>query len=115
MLADVHASVKFLRDRAGGPFEILLSPAELLAPSMLAQAEDHLTRAFAHLGPVAAGVLLMDAATTPEGELLTATRLGEGTLPIPLIMRLLAEFVPAETPVLLLPGAVQEQCALVGL
>lgn len=118
VLGDVHAAVKFLRDRAGGPFEILLSPAELLAPSMLGQAEDHLTRMFAHLGPVAAGVLLADCATnaeTAETGLLSIGRLGEGTLPTPLLGRLLAEFVPAETPVLLLPGAVEAQRRAVGL
>ena len=115
VLGDVHASVKFLRDRAGGPFEILLSPGELLAPSMLAQAEDHLTRAFAHLGPVASGVLLTDAAQGTDEGLLAPARLGEGALPKPLLARLLAEFVPAETPVILLPGAVDAQRALVGL
>ena len=115
VLGDVHASVKFLRDRAGGPFEILLSPAELLAPSMLPQAEDHLTRAFAHLGPVAAGVLLTDAAPGADDGLLSPTPLGGGVLPKPLLARLLAEFVPPETPVILLPGAVDAQRALVGL
>jgi len=118
VLGDVHASVKFLRDRAGGPFEVLLSPADLLAPSMLAQAEDHLTRMFAHLGPVAAAVLLADCATTSEtGEngLLGMSRLGEGVLPMPLLSRLIAEFVPAETPIVLLPGAVETQRQAVGL
>jgi hypothetical protein len=118
VLGDVHASVKFLRERAGGPFEILLSPADLLAPSMLGQTEDHLTRMFAHLGPVAAGVLLADCATTAqtaEAGLLSMVRLGEGALPHPLLGRLIAEFVPAETPILLLPGAVDLQRQLVGL
>jgi hypothetical protein len=85
---------------------------------MLGQAEDHLTRMFAHLGPVAAGVLLADcasAAETPETGLFSTVRLGQGSLPGPLLGRLLAEFVPAETPVLLLPGAVELQRQLVGL
>lgn len=118
VLGDVHASVKFLRDRAGGPFEILLSPADLLAPSMLGQAEDHLTRMFAHLGPVAAGVLLADCAGTAETAetgLFSTVRLGEGVLPGALLGQLIAEFVPAETPVLLLPGAVDQQRQAVGL
>ena len=118
VLGDVHASVKFLRDRAGGPFEILLSPADLLAPSMLGQVEDHLTRMFAHLGPVAAGVLLADcapAAETTETGLLSVVRLGDGVLPAPLLGRLIAEFLPAGTPVLLLPGAVDAQRQTVGL
>ncbi len=118
VLGDVHASVKLLRDRAGGPFEILLSPGDLLAPSMLGQAEDHLARMFAHLGPIAAGVLLFDVATTAESAetgLLQHRRLGEGLLPMPLVASLLAEHVPAETPLILLPGALDEQRSLLGL
>ena len=118
VLGDVHASVKLLRDRAGGPFEILLSPGDLLAPSMLGQAEDHLARMFAHLGPIAAGVLLFDVATTAESAetgLLQHRRLGEGLLPMPLVASLLAEHVPAETPLILLPGALEEQRSLLGL
>ena len=112
VLGDVHAAVKLLRDRAGGPFEVLLSPGDLLAPSMLPQAEDHLARMFAHLGPVAAAVLLFDVAPSPDAAdsgLLAQRRLGEGMLPIPLIAKLLADQVPAETPVILLPGAVESQ------
>ena len=118
VLGDVHASVKLLRDRAGGPFEVLLSPGDLLAPSMLGQAEDHLARMFAHLGPIAAGVLLFDIATTAESTetgLLQHRRLGEGLLPMPLVASLLAEHVPAETPLILLPGALDEQRSLLGL
>ncbi|MEY5033404.1 MAG: hypothetical protein RL354_2435 [Planctomycetota bacterium] len=118
VLGDVHASVKLLRDRAGGPFEILLSPGDLLAPSMLGQAEDHLVRMFAHLGPIAAGVLLFDVAATAESAetgLLQHRRLGEGLLPTPLVSSLLAEHVPAETPLILLPGALDAQRSLLGL
>ena len=118
VLGDVHASVKLLRDRAGGPFEILLSPGDLLAPSMIGQAEDHLARMFAHLGPIAAGVLLFDVANTAESAetgLLQHRRLGDGLLPMPLVASLLAEHVPAETPLILLPGALDEQRALLGL
>lgn len=118
VVGDVHSAVKLLRDRAGGPFEVLLSPGDLLAPSMLREAADHLARMFAHLGPVAAGVLLFDLARddeTEESGLLSPRPLGQGLLPMDLIGRLLAEHVPAETPVLLLPGAVAEQRALVGL
>ncbi len=118
VVGDVHASVKLLRERAGGPFEVLLSPGDMLAPSMLPQIEDHLVRMFAHLGPVAAAVLLFDVAATAEtaeNGLLSPCRLGEGALPMPLVARLLAEHVPAETPVILLPGAVESQRGLLGL
>jgi sugar phosphate isomerase/epimerase len=108
VLGDVHASVKLLRDRAGEPFEVLLSPSDLLAPSMLDTAEDHLARMFAHLGPVAAAVLLEDArigARSEETGLLEPCAAGEGALPLPLLRRLLAEHVPPATPVILPPDA----------
>ena len=118
VVGDVHSAVKLLRDRAGGPIEVLLSPGDLLAPSMLADAEDHLARMFAHLGPVAAGVLLFDLAHRPDPEesgLLAPCRPGEGVLPGSIIARLLEEHVPAETPVILLPGDIAEQRVLFGL
>jgi len=118
VLSDVHSSVKMLRERAGGPFEVLLSPADLLAPSMLRDVEDHLARMFAHLGPIAAGVLVADVAETPETNEsgLFATRpFGQGCLPAPLVARLLAEHVPPETPVVLVPGDLEGQRRLLGL
>ena len=118
VVGDVHASVKLLRERAGGPFEILLSPGDLLAPSMLAQLEDHLIRMFTHLGPVASAVLLIDmapTAETPVNGLLSPCRAGEGVLPLPLLAKLIAEYVPEETPVILLPGAMAQQRGALGL
>ena len=118
VVGDVHAAVKLLRDRAGGPFEILLSPGDLLAPSMLSLAEDHLARRFAHLGPIAAAVLLTDVVETPEtaeNGLLSQCRFGEGRLPHSLISQLLADHVPSSTPVILLPGALAEQRAALGV
>lgn len=117
-IGDVHSAVKLLRERAGEPFEVLLSPGDMLAPSMLATVEDHLARMFAHLGPVAAAVLLFDVAEAPEtaeSGLLAARPLGEGRLPTALVARLLAEHVPAEVPVILLPGALDAQRAALGL
>lgn len=107
VLGDVHASVRLLRERAGEPFEVLLAPADMLAPSMLETVEDHLVRMFAHLGPVAAAVLLEDVRRTPETEetgLLERCPFGEGALPLDVVRRLLAEFVRTETPVILLAG-----------
>lgn len=118
VVGDVHASMKLLRERAGEPFEILLSPADMLAPSMLPTVEDHLTRMFAHLGPVAAAVLLFDLAETPETEetgLLAPLPLGEGRLPKDLVARLLEAHVPAETPVILLPGGLETQREAIGV
>ena len=118
VLGDVHASVRLLRERAADPFEVLLSPADLLAPSMLATVEDHLVRMFAHLGPVAAAVLLGDARGGPEtaeSGLLEPCPLGEGVLPTTLVGQLLREHVPPQTPVILLPGAHAAQRQALGL
>lgn len=118
VLGDVHASVRLLRERAADPFEVLLSPADMLAPSMLPTVEDHLARMFAHLGPVASGLLLADvrpAADTLETGLLERCPLGEGVLPTALLGRLIAEHLPPETPVILLPGAHDGQRAALGL
>ncbi|MBI1304729.1 MAG: hypothetical protein GC172_13225 [Phycisphaera sp.] len=104
VLGDVHASVKLLRERAGEPFEVLLSPCDLLAPSMLGTVEDHLVRMFAHLGPVSAAVLLGDVragAATEESGLLEPCAAGEGSVPLSLLGKLLSDHVPPETPVIL--------------
>jgi hypothetical protein len=90
----------------------------MLAPSMLGTIEDHLVRMFAHLGPVAAGVLLADvrpAADTEETGLLEQCPLGQGVLPTALLRQLVAEHLGAETPVILLPGAHDGQRAALGL
>jgi hypothetical protein len=117
VLGDVHGCARLLRERAGGPFEVLLSPADMLAAAMLPQAEDHLVRMFAHLGPMAAAVLVADVRetpATPETGLLEMVRFGEGRLPHALVARLLADHVPAETPVILLPGSVDAQRTALG-
>lgn len=115
VLGDVHSCVKMLRDRQAAPFEVLLSPADMLAPSMRRDAEDHLSRMFAHLGPVASGVLLADLEASGEADGAAGLRFGEGALPHALVARLLAEHVPESTPLILLPGAVESQRAAAGL
>ena len=78
---------------------------------------DHLTRMFAHVGPVAAGVLLADVReghNTAESGLFDVVPFGQGLLPSALVARLLAEFVPETTPIVLLPGDLDRQRALLG-
>lgn len=118
VVGDVHASVRLLRERAADPFEVLLSPADMLAPSMLGTVEDHLVRMFAHLGPVAAAVLVADVRSGPNTEetgLLEQCPLGQGVLPTALLGRLLAEHLRPEAPVILHPGAHDGQRAALGL
>ncbi|MFN0010329.1 MAG: hypothetical protein ACKVS8_01665 [Phycisphaerales bacterium] len=50
VLSDPRACVKFLADRAGGPFAVLPDAASMIERSMLGMVEDHLDRLFAALG-----------------------------------------------------------------
>jgi len=121
VLSDVQGCLNFLRDRAGQPFTIALAPADLLTPDMLANAEEHLTRAFEALGPRAAMVLLHDGqvagATTggSDSDVLLPAPFGSGRLPREIVARLLREHVPAATPVVLLPTGVEAQRTLLGI
>lgn len=119
VLGDVHSAVKLLRDRAGEPFEVLLSPSDLLAPSMLPRLEEHLARMFTHLGPVAAAIMISDVAlpddSAEETGLLAPCPLGQGVLGTPLLARLLHECVPVTTPVILLPQGLDAQRAVLAL
>ncbi len=118
VLGDVQASVKLLRERADRPFEILLSPADMIAPSMMNGLEDHLARMFAHLGEAACAVLLCDIAATPEtaeNGLFSPCSLGQGLLPTALLAQLLSDHVPATTPIILFPGDIDAQRASVGI
>lgn len=106
VLSDVQGCLNFLRMREGQPFDLAFAPADLLTPDMLPNAEDHLTRAFEALGSRAKVVLLHDALPSDgdDGELpILPVPLGRGVLPGDVLRRLVAEFVPASTPILLLP------------
>lgn len=49
-LSDVPTCVRFLRERAGGPWRLLLDPVGMLSREMLADAEDHVRRIVDALG-----------------------------------------------------------------
>ncbi|MFO0826902.1 MAG: hypothetical protein U0572_02040 [Phycisphaerales bacterium] len=116
VLSDVPSCVSFLRERQGQPFEVALSPADLLTRAMLGDVEDHVTRAFEALGPLASIVLLHDAVPdeSPECDVHRPVPLGRGVLPASLIVELLRRHVPATTPVVLAPGELDRQCELLG-
>ncbi len=69
LLSDAHATAQWLRE-AHLPAGLALSPASLLVVSMLRDANDHLTRTMAQLGPSSACVLLHDLtpSTDADGE-----------------------------------------------
>ncbi len=113
-LGDLPSCVKFVRERITGdptsPFELCLSPVEMLAPSMLQpqqKLEEHLQRMFTHLGGVASCVLLADfEQPKADGveENLKLLPLGAGCLRRECILPCIEAYVPKTTPILLLPG-----------
>jgi len=102
VLSDVQGSLSFLRERQGQPFGIALSPADLLTPDMLKDADDHLARAIGSLGHLADAVMVEDVRPGPDG--LERVPFGEGVLPVGRYASLIREHVPAATP-LVLPAA----------
>lgn len=87
VLNDARSCATFLNDRAGRGPGVALAPASLLEPSMLEDVEDHLTRMFQTLGPIADLVVLA----------------GAEDLPRDLVRFLLRECVPPNTPIII-PG-----------
>jgi hypothetical protein len=82
------------------PVQIALSPADMIGADMLRDLPEHLERLFATLGPRAAVVLLEDIGPMTEDDPPNTCPLGQGALPRDLVRRLLAEHVPAGTPVI---------------
>ncbi|MCA9283585.1 MAG: hypothetical protein KDA22_00105 [Phycisphaerales bacterium] len=113
-LSDVQGALNFLRTRNGQPFGVAFAPASILTGSMLMEVDDHLTRAFETLGPLASAVVLEDVRPAPSAEdndAVQAVGLGEGILPRELVRRLLEAHVPAETPLVIRSGAIDRQLA----
>jgi hypothetical protein len=81
--------------------KIVFSPAMLLEPSMLRDAEDHLRRVFDQLGSKCTMLLLSDAVVDEVTGLCRPVPLGEGVLPGELLRELVQSRVPAEVPVVL--------------
>ena len=102
VLSDAPACLRWLEadsDRAG----VALSPASMLAPSMLADVEDHLVRMFEYLGSRAGAVVLEDLGSGEDD--LHGLPAGEGLLPGPLLGTLLEELVPEAVPIVIRTGA----------
>ncbi len=112
VLSDVQAAMRFLNDREQEPFEIALAPGSLLERSMLEKIEDHLHRAFEALGSRCSMLVLHDALPGEQDDApLNAVPLGRGVLPQGLVRELMDRYVPDETPIVLMPQAIDEQLA----
>lgn len=86
VLSDPQGTLDFLRRREGEPFGLALSPADLILPDMLADAEDHFTRILDSMVPRADFILLSDAHPDETNESMTPCPLGSGVLPPAAIM-----------------------------
>ena len=92
VLSDPQGTLDFLRRREGEPFGLALSPADLLLPSMMPDAEDHFARILEFMVPRAALVLLQDARPAEGDEdRMEPCPLGTGILPPPKLMAALAD------------------------
>ncbi len=117
VLSDVQRSVAFLREHAGSAIGLMLDPCALLEESMLAQAEDHLRLALVHLGPLAEGVWLAGVRFAPGGlpedpASPVPTPLDEGDVPAALLLQLVRAHIPSGMPIVLEPGGVLRQAAI---
>ena len=116
VLSDVQSCVNFLREHEGGPFEIALSPATLLEPSMLPDLDDHLERMFGTLGERCSMVMLNDARVErshdEQHERCEPVGLGEGIIPMNRLRELVRTQVPDKTPIVLNPQNLEHQIAL---
>jgi hypothetical protein len=104
VLSDPQGTLDFLRRREGEPFGLALAPADLLLPSMVADAEDHFTRILESMMPRADLLFLTDASpgtdqNDEDGESMVPTPLGEGVLPAEVIMEAIHTMLPPSTPV----------------
>ena len=115
VLSDAPSFLAFLRDHAGEPVDIALCPGSMFEPSMLDAVEDHLERLFEMLGPKAAICFLNDVVPDPASGLCRPVPLGRGVLPPGCVRDLVDRFVPPQTPIVLLPEAIDEQRAWLGL
>ena len=108
VLSDPQGTLRFLLDHAQQPFEIALSPADMLAPDMLGTIDDHLRRRFESLAPRAAMIFLNDIRLNAAGQA-RSVALGDGILPQELVLSLIREHVPATTPLVVPPQKLDQQ------
>lgn len=121
VLGDTPSVLKFLAEREGGPFGLLLEPAALVAPSMLAPRElaDHLARIFEALAPRCEALLLTNIASadpdrTTDDEALESDAarpapLDRGVIDPALLAGLALRHAPAATPIVLVSAPAGER------
>lgn len=103
VLNDIPGTLRFVREHSGQPFGIAFDPAALLEPSMLDRIEEHVTRSFEALGPIAAVIVIRDVQRDDddrESGNLTECIPGQGVLPGRVLGELLRQ-MPETVPIAL--------------
>jgi len=105
LLSDVAGQMRLWHGRSDQGLATVLYPSGLIAPSMVNDIEDHLTRSITNLAPRCCLCILEDLAppvgAQDDGHFQRAPW-GTGMLPHGLIERLLNEHLPATTPLMIL-------------
>lgn len=105
LLSDVAGQMRLWHGRGDQGLATVLYPSGLIAPSMINDIEDHLTRSITNLAPRCCLCILEDLAppvgAQDDGHFQRAPW-GTGMLPHALIERLLNEYLPATTPLMIL-------------
>jgi hypothetical protein len=109
VLSDVQSTLTFLNRCADAPFEIAFDPAGLFEPSMLSDAEDHLSRSFELLGPRCAMLILRNIDLDPATHDPVAAPLTHGRLPLDLLRTLTRAHITPETPIILHEPNIKDQ------
>ncbi len=108
LLSDVAGQMRLWHDRSGTGLATVLYPSGLIAPTMLADVHDHLTRSITNLAPRCALCILEDIApdssNTEGSPQFQRVPWGSGILPHRHMERLLAEHLPSTTPILIQPN-----------
>ncbi len=103
VLNDIPGTLRFMREQSGRPFGIAFDPAALLESSMLDRLDEHLTRSFEALGPVADVIMIRDIRgeeVERESGNLAECLPGQGVLPGRILGELLRQ-MPATVPIAL--------------
>ena len=124
VLCDPQRCLTLVREwrDASAPFALALESTAMLEETMLAQAEDHLERAFAALGPLAEVVILANVAPSdaPPGDdeedapALLQVPLHSGAIDPTLILDAWRRHTPPSTPLILSDSEIEIQRRLLG-
>ncbi len=105
VLNDVASTRTALRSLDGQPFGLALAPTSLLTATMLDRIEEHLERIFEGLGKEAHLLIIDDLVAMPTSEdesvLPRPVALGDGLLPRPLVLELMARHLKPGVPIVL--------------